>query len=198
MSHETIVFGVDPGLAGAFVQLRHDSMLGVLSEGARLPVLQEAKGRKHYDERACYLLLAERVRAARENHATVLGLAVENLVAAPRVFGDGAQHGSAGAFKLGYGVALWTMAAAALQVPLFRVRPQEWQASQLVGLPRGEQVKVSSVRRARDLFPDLPIRSKADWGMADAALLARHVLWNHKLAPMVGAGHPAGKEAPLA
>jgi hypothetical protein len=184
VSHETIVFGVDPGLSGALVQLTHDSMLGVRSEAARIPVLQESGGRKHYDERACYEWLRDRQLAALGNSAMLLGLAVENLVAAPRVFGDGSQHGSAGAFKLGYGVALWVMAGAALGVPIFRVRPQEWQRTQLVGLPKGKDVKLSAVRRARDLFPDLPIKSKADWGMADAALLARHVLWQHKLAPL--------------
>ena len=176
------VIGVDPGLGGALVRVTRLGETGAfdLDHQHRTPILKEGRGRSHYDESECVEIVLEMMCGV-----DVIAFAVEDLVAAPRVFQIGAEgdvehgkfsHGSNGAFRLGYGVGLWIGIAKACKLPVVRVRPQAWQASTLVGLPRGPQVKVSAARRARDLYPTLRLASKKDWGMADAALIATHVL----------------------
>ena len=38
---------------------------------------------------------------------------------------------------------------------------------------------MSAVSAAKSLFPDLPIKVKADWGLADAALIAEYARRQH-------------------
>ena len=52
-------------------------------------------------------------------------------------------------------------------------------AFNFAGLPKGTQTKVSAVSAAKSLFPDLPIKVKADWGLADAALIAEYARRQH-------------------
>ena len=97
---------------------------------------------------------------------------IEKVGAMPR-------DGRVGAFSFGKGYGIWLGIMSAMAVPYTEIPPQRWQGPMLAGLPRGPQSKVSAVHRARSLYPRLPIKVKADWGMADAALIAgyAHRVW---------------------
>ena len=60
------------------------------------------------------------------------------------------------------------------------ITPQRWQARMLAGLPRGPHTKTSAVRAAQSRFPDMPgMDVKANWGVADAALIAAYTRQHH-------------------
>mgnify|MGYP003114715160 FL=1 len=84
------------------------------------------------------------------------------------------RDGRVGAFNFGVGYGLWLGLLSALFIPYMEITPQLWQSRMLAGLPRGPKVKASAMRAAKSLFPHIPIGVKADWGMADAALLAEY------------------------
>ena len=92
-------------------------------------------------------------------------VAIEKVGAMPR-------DGRVGAFSFGRGYGIWLGILATMAIPYTEVTPQRWQSRMLAGLPRGPQTKTSAVQRSKSLFPSLPIKVKADWGMADAALIA--------------------------
>jgi hypothetical protein len=59
---------------------------------------------------------------------------------------------------------------------LWEIRAEDWSREVLHGMSRDsyEQRKASAVARASRLWPSLSFRTKADWGMADAALIAEY------------------------
>lgn len=162
------MLGIDPGLSGAIVLLARWQDRYRLVEAHKIPTLRAASGKTHYDERG----LAHLMRRFGDIPACV-----EELHGRP-TFSPGGAVVRTGIteFRLGmgYGLILGVLMANDRQV--LRVKPQVWQAVMLKGLPRGDQTKVSAVRRARDLLPDLRIEKKADWGLADAALIAMYGL----------------------
>jgi crossover junction endodeoxyribonuclease RuvC len=146
--------GIDPGLTGAVAVIDAG---GRLVSATRTPIIRAAAGGKsQYDTPAMVELLAEHKDCR---------VALELVGAMP-------HDGVASSFRFGTGWGLWQGILAALALPTVLVRPKEWQAATLVGLPRGKAVKTSAVSAAQALFPTLPIKVKADWGMADAALMA--------------------------
>ena len=151
--------GIDPGITGGIVVIRND---GLLDNAFRTPVITD-KGKKHYD---IPLMVAAVVEAKERCDHLVAG--IEKVGAMPR-------DGKVGAFSFGKGYGIWLGILGALQIPYAEVPPQRWQARMLAGLPRGPHTKTSAVQRSKSLFPNLPLKVKADWGMADAALIAEYI-----------------------
>jgi hypothetical protein len=149
--------GIDPGIGGGVVLL--DSNDGTVLRSIRTPVFTE-KNKRHYD------LPGMRAALILRNHTLDL-VAIEKVHTLPR-------DGRVGAFNFGVGYGMWLGLLSGLTLPYTEVTPQRWQARMLAGLPRGPQVKASAVRAAKSLFPKLPLNFKADWGMADAALIAEY------------------------
>ena len=161
------VVGIDPGVTGAVVVL---SASGELERSLRTPILMD-KGKKVYDLQ----LMREVLRAAnkkseKEGGTTVVGL--EKVHTLPR-------DGRVGAFRFGMGYGMWQGLLSGLFLPYVEVTPQRWQGQMLAGYPRGEQTKTSAVTVAKNQFPNIPIERKADWGMADAALIAEYTRRQH-------------------
>lgn len=152
--------GIDPGITGGVVVL-DDS--GMLDAALRTPVFKE-KGKSHYDIPG----MTEAVVEAVDRSGSKLFASIEKVGAMPR-------DGRVGAFNFGKGYGIWLGILGALQVPYAEVAPQRWQSKMLAGLPRGPHTKTSAVQRCKSLFPTLPIKVKADWGMADAALIAEYM-----------------------
>lgn len=147
--------GIDPGITGAIVILDDD---GKLIAAMRTPVY--GTGRKEYDVQAMIACLEGAL-------GTKCRGTIEKVGATPR-------DGKVGAFNFGRGYGLWQGLMAALGLGYEEVPPQRWQSRMLAGQPRGPKVKESAVKVAKALWPSLPIRVKADWGIADAALIAEY------------------------
>lgn len=152
------IIGIDPGITGAVVVLDGD---GAIAQCIRTPIYTD-NGKKHYDIPGMREVL---MRAAREPGEPLAG--IEKVGTFPR-------DGRVGAFNFGVGYGLWLGLLSALFIPYMEITPQLWQSRMLAGLPRGPKVKASAMRAAKSLFPHIPIGVKADWGMADAALLAEY------------------------
>jgi len=150
--------GIDPGITGGCVVIDGE---GGLVYSVRTPCIKD-KGKRHYD-------IPGMVDQIRQTTGAQLAVAaIEKVGAMPR-------DGRVGAFSFGKGYGIWLGILGALQVPYTEVPPQRWQSRMLAGLPRGPQTKTSAVQRCKSLFPTLPLKVKADWGMADAALIAEYL-----------------------
>ena len=158
MSGSVQYMGIDPGLGGAIVVISED---GFIDWSQRTPVIQD-KGRRRYDVAGMRAVIQD---AATDLDRLVVG--VEKVGAMPR-------DGKVGAFNFGMGYGLWLGLLAALSIPHILATPQRWQAQMLAGHPRGPHTKTSAVLCAKALFPTIPIKVKADYGMADAALIAEY------------------------
>ena len=152
------VLGIDPGITGGVVAVNDD---GFLDYALRTPTITD-KGKRQYDIPGMVSTVTD--AAAKGDR---LFVAIEKVGAMPR-------DGRVGAFNFGKGYGIWLGILGALSIPYLEVTPQRWQARMLAGLPRGPQTKTSAVQRCKALFPALPIKVKADWGMADAALIAEY------------------------
>jgi hypothetical protein len=161
------VVGIDPGVTGAVVVI---SASGELERALRTPILIQ-KGKKVYDLQLMReVLRAAHKRSEKEGGATVVGL--EKVHTLPR-------DGRVGAFRFGMGYGMWQGLLSGLFLPYTEVTPQRWQGKMLAGYPRGEQTKTSAVTVAKSQFPNIPIEHKADWGMADAALIGEYTRRQH-------------------
>ena len=149
--------GIDPGVTGGVVALNE---LGIVLGSWRTPIIQD-KSKKHPDPRG----MAELIQEVASKGPLRVG--IEKVGVTPR-------DGRVGAFSFGKGVGMWLGILAALEVPWLEIMPQRWQGKMLAGLPRGPHTKASAVRRCGELFPQGPLRIKADHGLADAALIAEY------------------------
>ena len=169
--------GIDPGLEGAVVTIDENS---TLISFARTPVLRD-RGKVKYDVQGM-------VRAINETIVSSGGMrvAIEDVHAMP-------GQGVTSMFTFGYGAGLWRGIAAGLGLTVHMVSPRQW--SRLLGwMPQGKNQKLSAARRARDLWPSLPLDVKANWGMADAALIAETARRDFTGARQA----PPAKESPVA
>ena len=165
-----IWIGIDPGLKGALAALDSD---GRLLWAERTPLMVG-----EYD-------LAEMVHLLEkpDGPPSWTLVALEDVSAA-RV--GGKQQGSTSMFTFGEGKGIWKGIIAALGFARIDVRPQAWSKALLGGMPREEdpvkrvlQRKMNAVVRAKQFWPAIPIKFKADWGMADAALIAEYARRQH-------------------
>lgn len=156
--------GIDPGVTGGVVVLDAD---GAPILSTRTPVVRVGTKRT-YDIPGMVGLLEEALTAAQGKVSAV----IEKVGTMPR-------DGRVGAFNFGVGYGLWLGILSALGISYYEVTPQRWQADMLAGLPRGDKTKLSSITRCQTLFPGVPIKAKADHGIADAALLAEYARRQH-------------------
>lgn len=153
------VIGIDPGITGAVVVLNVDGSLEFASRCPSIPTGQGNKREFDWDKmRGCiapYSFLAGKTSRC----------VIELVGARP-------DQGVTSMFNFGTGYGIWIGIACSHLLPITRVRPQRWQREMLDGFPKGKATKASAVRVAKSLWPDIPIRVKDDWGIADAALIA--------------------------
>ena len=162
------VVGIDPGITGAVVVL-DDS--GDLQRALRTPILI-VKGKKAYDLQMMREVLRKaHYEAEKEGGSAMVG--IEKVHSLPR-------DGRVGAFRFGTGYGMWRGLLSGLFLPYTEITPQRWQARMLAGHPRGDQTKTSAVLVSKGRWPHIPIEVKADWGMADAALIAEYTRREHK------------------
>ncbi len=157
--------GVDPGITGGVAAL---SESGALVFAHRTPLIAG-----DYDLRRMVELL--NYQGAR--------VAIE-AVGAARVAGR--QQGGTSMFSFGKGYGIWLGIIATLGLPRIDVKPQAWTKELLAGMPKPEDPKLrpaarkaNAVQRALALWPEIPIKFKADWAMADAALIAEYARRRH-------------------
>ena len=165
-----IIVGVDPGRLGGWVAL--DGWGRILDHGRTALV-----AKREHD----VLAIVERLRACAALGERAL-LAIEEMSAgafAGRVTTAAAQMG------MGESYGYWIGAATALGYAVQPARPLDWTREMLAGMPRGfspdgkrSLTKESSAIVATRLFPDTLaplLRVKANWCLADAALVAEYV-----------------------
>ena len=145
-----IFCGIDPGKSGAIVFVDEGGAL----EARRMPLIG-----KEWDLPA----LASIFVLARDCDTPTLTV-LERVHAMPK-------QGVSSTFTFGVGYGLIQGLLAARGWPFQLVPPKTWQRS-VLGTTTSE--KEALVAAALRLFPALPIKRKADWGMADAALMAEH------------------------
>jgi len=167
MAKVTRIVGIDPGIGGAVVILDQD---GEMSRCMRTPIIIEA-GKKNYDLQLMREVLRGAHHDAEKSGGSVL-VGIEKVHTLPR-------DGRVGAFRFGMGFGIWLGILSALFIPYEEITPQRWQARMLAGLPRGPHTKSSAVTASKARFPHIPIGVKADWGIADAALIAEFVRRQH-------------------
>lgn len=158
MTQAVAFIGIDPGISGAVAVVSPD---GFLDWAQRTPVVKD-KGKAHYDVPLMRRAITESVR---DVSRIIVG--IEKVGAMP-------TDGRVGAFNFGKGYGIWLGILSTLDVPYIEITPQRWQAKMLAGHPRGPQTKTSAVTCAKAMFPTIPISVKADWGIADAALIAEY------------------------
>ena len=79
-------------------------------------------------------------------------------------------------FSFGRSLGLIEGVLAALRIPRTYAAPRTWQAVMLKGKPTGKDHKGSAALAAVELWPELSktMKVKANWGIADAALIAEY------------------------
>ncbi len=156
--------GIDPGITGAVVVLAETAPICAI----RTPVF--GSGKREFD-------LPEMARVLEEARTEyeLVRVGIEKVGTMPR-------DGRVGAFNFGRGYGLWLGLLAGMGLSYVEVPPQRWQAKMLAGLPKGPKTKTSAVQRCKSLFPTIDLRVKADWGIADAALIAEYTrqTWNQE------------------
>ncbi len=161
------VIGIDPGITGAIMVTDEN---GDMKRALRTPILV-VKGKKVYDLQLMREVLRTAYKEAEKAGGTVL-VGIEKVHSLPR-------DGRVGAFRFGVGYGMWLGLLSGLFLPYKEITPQRWQAKMLAGHPRGDQTKTSALLIAKGLWPHIPIAVKADWGMADAALIAEYTRREH-------------------
>jgi len=149
--------GIDPGMKGGIVWLNRT---GSEVNSWRMPVIGD--GSKAALDRHGLLVI---LRDFQETGGVV---AVEAVGARP-------TDSRVGAFTFGRAFEAPISMCAGLGVEVQLVRPQDWTRVYLRGKPRGKFIKKSAAEVAQLRFPTLPLGVKANWGMADAALIASYV-----------------------
>jgi len=153
------VIGVDPGITGAVVVLNMD---GGLEAASVCPSLPTGKGNKRdYD--------IDGMRRLIEPYSFMAG---RQSRCALELVGPMPKQGVTSMFNFGMGYGVWKGIVLSHLMQMTLVRPRRWQAEMLAGYPRGDATKQSAVRVAKSKWPDIPIKLKKDWGIADAALIA--------------------------
>ena len=162
------IVGIDPGITGAVVVLDEE---GEIQRALRTPIVI-VKGKKAYDLSLMREVLRGAFRDA-EKSGGIAMVGIEKVHSLPR-------DGRVGAFRFGMGFGMWLGLLSGLFIPYTEVTPQRWQGKMLAGHPRGDQTKTSALLVAKSRWPHIPIEVKADWGMADAALIAEYTRREHR------------------
>jgi hypothetical protein len=152
---KTAYVGIDPGLTGAVVGIRHE-----IIECHVTPTLKGKGSRRLYDEAAMTRLIASFEDAV---------FFVERQQAWP-------GQGVSSTFKTGYGFGLWVGILAGLAVPYRTVHPRTWQKVSCAGIPAGDS-KTRTLLAVQARFPGVDLLAtprcrKPHEGIVDALGIA--------------------------
>ena len=151
------IIGIDPGLSGAIAILQDKQVLGIYD----MPVMSEGKKNKRQ------LNSAQLVNIIKENIITneEIAVVVEQVNAMP-------GQGVTSMFNFGQTFGAIKGVCAALELPIFFVRPSKWKKYfELIN-----SSKDSSRTKVIEMYPSLSnqLTKKKDVNKSDAILIARH------------------------
>ena len=151
------IIGIDPGLSGAIAILQDKQVLGIYD----MPVMSEGKKNKRQ------LNSAQLVNIIKENIITneEIVVVVEQVNAMP-------GQGVTSMFNFGQSFGAIKGVCAALELPIFFVRPSKWKKYfELIN-----SSKDSSRTKVIEMYPSLSnqLTKKKDVNKSDAILIARH------------------------
>ncbi|MEC7168804.1 MAG: crossover junction endodeoxyribonuclease [Pseudomonadota bacterium] len=151
------IIGIDPGLSGAIAILQDKQVLGIYD----MPVMSEGKKNKRQ------LNSAQLVNIIKENIITneEIVVVVEQVNAMP-------GQGVTSMFNFGQTFGAIKGVCAALELPIFFVRPSKWKKYfELIN-----SSKDSSRTKVIEMYPSLSnqLTKKKDVNKSDAILIARH------------------------
>ena len=151
------IIGIDPGLNGAIVIMENNKVLSVFD----MPVMSEGKKNKRQ------LNSAQLVRIIKENTLTNddINVVVEQVNAMP-------GQGVTSMFNFGQTFGAIKGVCAALELPIFFVRPAKWKKHfELINAS-----KDSSRTKVIEMYPTLSnvLAKKKDVNKSDAILIARY------------------------
>ena len=150
------IIGIDPGLSGAIAILEHKKVLNVFD----MPVMSEGKkNKKQLNSALLVSLLRENI--VKDQEAVVV---VEQVNAMP-------GQGVTSMFNFGQTFGAIKGICAALELPIFFVRPSKWKKHfELIN-----SSKDSSRTKAIEMYPKLSnqLTKKKDVNKSDAILIAR-------------------------
>ncbi len=150
------IIGIDPGLSGAIAILEDNKVLNIFD----MPVMAEGKKNKRQ------LNSAQLVNIIRENTASIdeVAVVVEQVNAMP-------GQGVTSMFNFGQTFGAIKGVCAALNLPIFFVRPSKWKKYfELINAS-----KDSSRTKVIEMYPSLSnqLSKKKDVNKSDAILIAR-------------------------
>ncbi len=150
------IIGIDPGLSGAIAILEHKKVLNIFD----MPVMSEGKkNKKQLNSALLVSLLRENI--VKDQEAVVV---VEQVNAMP-------GQGVTSMFNFGQTFGAIKGICAALELPIFFVRPSKWKKHfELIN-----SSKDSSRTKAIEMYPKLSnqLTKKKDVNKSDAILIAR-------------------------
>ena len=150
------IIGIDPGLSGAIAILEHKKVLNIFD----MPVMSEGKkNKKQLNSALLVSLLKENI--VKDQEAVVV---VEQVNAMP-------GQGVTSMFNFGQTFGAIKGICAALNLPIFFVRPSKWKKHfELIN-----SSKDSSRTKAIEMYPKLSnqLAKKKDVNKSDAILIAR-------------------------
>ena len=151
------IIGIDPGLSGAIAILEHKKVLNIFD----MPVMSEGKkNKKQLNSALLVSLLRENI--VKDQEAVVV---VEQVNAMP-------GQGVTSMFNFGQTFGAIKGVCAALDLPIFFVRPSKWKKNfELIN-----SSKDSSRTKAIEMYPKLSnqLTKKKDVNKSDAILIARY------------------------
>ena len=150
------IIGIDPGLSGAIAILENNNVLNIFD----MPVMSEGKKNKRQLNSALLVsLLKENLTSSQE-----VSVVVEQVNAMP-------GQGVTSMFNFGQTFGAIKGICAALDLPIFFVRPSKWKKHfELIN-----SSKDSSRTKAIEMYPKLSMQlsKKKDVNKSDAILIAR-------------------------
>lgn len=154
------IIGIDGGLQGAMACLSTDNGTTAVYDTPVARVTVGTHKRHVYDVDGMWKWLAEMIAA----YPWGIHVYIEKGQPMPK-------NGSQGNYSSGYCAGLWAMAMVASGLPHTLVHSQTWKRAMVRDLPKG---KDSSVLRAKQLFPSIPLLLKKDHNKAEALLIAEY------------------------
>ena len=151
------IIGIDPGLSGAIAVLENNKVLNMFD----MPVMSEGKKNKRQLNSALLVaLIKENIENSKE-----VSVVVEQVNAMP-------GQGVTSMFNFGQTFGAIKGVCAALQLPIFFVRPSKWKKHfELI-----KASKDSSRTKTIEMYPHLSnqLSKKKDVNKSDAILIARY------------------------
>ena len=148
------IIGIDPGLSGAIAILENNKVLNIFD----IPVMPEGKNKRQLNSALLVSLLRENITNNEE-----VAVVVEQVNAMP-------GQGVTSMFNFGQTFGAIKGICAALNLPIFFVRPSKWKKYfELIN-----SSKDSSRTKAIEMYPKLSnLLAKKDVNKSDAILIAR-------------------------